>query len=72
MSVPSDFDALLSVDEVAARLGCSTRTVRRLAASGELAPGFRLRSLRRWRASDVDEYLSRLGAPAGEGGGRHA
>lgn len=64
MSVPSEFDTLLTDREVAARLGCSSRTVRRLSASGEL-PGFRLRNLRRWRASDVAAYLETLGSPKG-------
>ena len=47
---------MLTVQVVAERLTCSTATVRRLAATGEL-PHVRIGSLMRFEAADVENYL---------------
>lgn len=60
-----ELNLLLDVRQVADRLGCSTRTVRRLADSGELPAGFKMRALRRWLASDVAAYVERIAARKG-------
>jgi excisionase family DNA binding protein len=57
----TDTRMLFDAEEVARRLGCSAKTVKRLIASGDL-PSVRLERLRRVRASDLDEFLKRLGA----------
>lgn len=49
--------ALLTVDEVAAFLSCSTRHVRRMADSGEMPRPIKLGSLIRWRRNEVDAWL---------------
>ena len=49
---------LLDVDEVAALLSCSTRTVRRMADSGQMPRPLKLASLRRWRRSDIERWLA--------------
>ncbi|WP_165071854.1 helix-turn-helix transcriptional regulator [Paludisphaera rhizosphaerae] len=61
MNAVSEFpSALLTVEQVAERLSVSTRTVFRMAASGEFPSGFRVRNLRRWRSKDVDEAIARM------------
>lgn len=63
MSHTSEFPAtLIDVHEVARRLDVSARTVFRMAASGEIPAGFRVRNLRRWRSKDVDEAIARMAA----------
>ena len=47
---PHDAAALLDVVSVAALLSCSTRTVRRMADSGQMPRPVRISSLVRWRA----------------------
>lgn len=65
MNATSEFPCtLIDVDEVARRLGCSTRTVFRMAATGEFPAGLRLRGLRRWKASDVDAAIEKLSRSA--------
>jgi excisionase family DNA binding protein len=50
---------LIDEDAVADRLGVSARTVRRLAARGEIPPSSRLGSstCRRWDAREIDRYI---------------
>lgn len=55
--------ALLSVDDVAALLAVSTRTIRRMADGGQMPRPVKLGSLVRWRRSDVDEWLA-AGCPS--------
>lgn len=50
---------LLDFEDVARRLGCSRRTVERLAATGSL-PVVRLGSMPRVRSSDLAEYIATL------------
>jgi excisionase family DNA binding protein len=56
-------DRLLSVCEVAERLGVSTRQVWKLTASGRLPAPVRLARSVRWRESDISDFI-RLGCPA--------
>jgi excisionase family DNA binding protein len=48
---------LLTLDEAAARLGCSTRTLRRRILDGSL-PAFRDGGLVRIREADLDRYVA--------------
>jgi excisionase family DNA binding protein len=57
----ADNRQLIDMEEVARRLNCSSKTVKRLVASGQL-PSVRLERLRRVRVSDLDEFVKRLGA----------
>lgn len=51
-------ERLLSVDEVAARVGISRRTVWRLRDAGVLPPSVKLGGrLCRWRAADIDRWI---------------
>lgn len=54
---------LLKVSDVARALAVSTRTVWRLVSAGELPPPQRIgKRLRRWRAADIEAYVT--GKPA--------
>jgi excisionase family DNA binding protein len=54
-------DEILTIDEVAAYLRASKRTVYRLAASGRL-PAFKLGGTWRFRREDLDKWIaSRIG-----------
>ncbi len=54
---------LLTVKQVAAALGLSTRTVWKLASKGDLPQPLTLGAkARRWPAADVDAYIGRLAA----------
>ena len=55
-------NALIDVREVARRLGCSTRSVYRLAAVGAIPHGRKLGNLRRWPSADIDGFIA--SAPA--------
>lgn len=48
---------LLDRHEVAARLGCSWRTVYRLADMGQIPPGVKLGGLRRWDSEEIDRFI---------------
>src|SRR5439155_40693 len=52
--------ALLTLHQVAAALGVSSRTVWRLAASRDLAPPVRVRRACRWTMEDVRAYIARI------------
>jgi len=49
---------LLTVDNVAALLACSARTVWRMSDAAAMPPPVRFLSLVRWRRRDVDQWLS--------------
>jgi excisionase family DNA binding protein len=49
---------LLKADEVARRLGCSARTVYRLADGGKMPWGVKLGSLRRWDADEIECFIA--------------
>ena len=55
--------ALLSVDQLAVMLSCSTRHVYRLADAGKLPRPVKLGALVRWRADQIAEWLAE-GCPA--------
>ena len=64
--------ALLKIGDVARLLGCSTRTVHRLRDCGDLPPELRIGGMLRWRAADVEQWLT-AGCPkrrASKGGAR--
>jgi excisionase family DNA binding protein len=48
---------LIDCKEVGRLLGCSWRTVLRLADSGKIPWGLKLGSLRRWDAATIDEFI---------------
>lgn len=54
---------LLTAAEVAALLGCSMRTVIRLADAGRMPRGAKLGGLRRWRRAELAAWLDD-GCPA--------
>lgn len=56
---------LLSPEDVAERLGISTRTLRRLTSAGEIAYVL-VGARKRFREVDVEEYLSRNAVPVQE------
>ena len=49
---------LLSVQSVAELLGCSTRSVRRLADRGAMPAPIKIGGLVRWRADDIDCWIA--------------
>lgn len=51
---------LLKDAEVAVRLGCSRRHIWTLLASGDLCPPVHLGRLVRWRAADIELWVSKL------------
>jgi len=62
--VSGQLDEILTIDEVAAYLKASKRTVYRLAASGNL-PAFKLGGTWRFRRGELDRWIaSRIGYPA--------
>ena len=51
-------DALLSVQQVARLLNCSTRHVRRLIDRGAMPSCVRLGTLSRWRPQEIEEWIT--------------
>ncbi|MFN3192214.1 MAG: helix-turn-helix transcriptional regulator [Aureliella sp.] len=49
--------SLLDVEDVAARLKCSSRSVRRLADAGKMPAPVRLGSMLRWPIAVIDEWI---------------
>ena len=49
---------LLDAKEVGARLGCSWRTVLRMADRGAMPPGVKLGALRRWDADQLEAWIA--------------
>ena len=50
-------ERLLTVREVAARLGVSTRQIWKLTGSGQIPASLRLAGSVRWRASDIAAFI---------------
>jgi predicted DNA-binding transcriptional regulator AlpA len=48
---------LLDAKQVGVRLGCSWRTVLRLADRGAMPPGVKLGALRRWDAEQLESWI---------------
>lgn len=49
---------LIDAKEAGRMLGCSWRTILRLADAGRIPPGYKLNSLRRWDAVELDEFIA--------------
>jgi excisionase family DNA binding protein len=49
---------LLDVRAVAAQIGCSTRTVYRLADTGRMPPPVRVGRLVRWSTESIDSWIA--------------
>ena len=60
---------LLTIEDIAQILGCSTRHVRRLAAGGRIPRPIKLGALLRWLKTDVDQWIA-AGCPDCRKGGR--
>jgi excisionase family DNA binding protein len=54
--------------EVARRLGCSWRTVLRLADAGTIPWGVKLGALRRWNLDDIEQFITSGCKPVRKGG----
>lgn len=52
---------LVDVHQVAETLGCSWRTVYRLADAGRIPRGLKLGSLRRWDCAEIDAFIANGG-----------
>ncbi|MEX3316659.1 MULTISPECIES: AlpA family transcriptional regulator [unclassified Sulfitobacter] len=55
--LPSDFDQLLTVKQVAQRTAISVPSVWRLSKSGDLPQPVRIGRSVRWRASDLQKHI---------------
>jgi excisionase family DNA binding protein len=64
--IPSTLD----VKQVAARLSCSWRHVFRMADRGEIPWGFKLGALRRWDATELEEWIANSCKSSRRRGGR--
>lgn len=49
---------LIDAKEAGRLLGCSWRTVLRLADRGAIPPGHKLGALRRWNAAELDAFIA--------------
>lgn len=49
---------LLTIEDLSRTLGCSTRHVRRLAASGRIPRPIKLGALLRWIKADIDQWIT--------------
>lgn len=49
---------LLTAKQVAARLGCSWRTIYRLADMGRMPFGVKIGALRRWDAEEIERWIA--------------
>ena len=71
-SYPNEFESILSLSELAARLGVTAQTIYDLRSQGRGPHGFRIGRELKFRASEVDAWLRRLeeadARPAGGGG----
>jgi excisionase family DNA binding protein len=59
---------LVDAREVARMLGCSSRTVLRLADAGRIPWGVKLSSLRRWDLSQIEDFIAAGCQPVRKGG----
>ncbi|MCC5831107.1 MAG: helix-turn-helix domain-containing protein [Phycisphaeraceae bacterium] len=63
---PGVLPAMLTIDQVARLLNCSTRTVYRLNDAGRMPRPVRLGSLVRWNRSEIEQWIAD-GCPAVKG-----
>ena len=61
---------MLDCKQVASRLGCSWRTVLRLADAGEMPPGCKIGALRRWDADEIERWIVSGAKPVRKGGAK--
>lgn len=61
---------LIDARRTAEKLGCSWRTVLRLADAGKIPFGVKLGSLRRWNEADLDTFIANGCKPLKTKGGR--
>jgi excisionase family DNA binding protein len=54
---------LIDAKEAGRLLGCSWRTIYRLADKGAIPPGYKIGALRRWDAAEIDKFIA-AGCPA--------
>jgi excisionase family DNA binding protein len=66
-SGPGVLPAMLTIDQVARLLNCSTRTVYRLNDAGKMPRPLRLGALVRWNRSEIEQWIAD-GCPAVKGG----
>lgn len=59
-----DAPRLLNARQVADRLGCSWRTIYRLADAGRFPIGRKVGALRRWSSIEVDEFIAGRWTPS--------
>ena len=59
-SYPNEFESILSLSELAARLGVTAQTIYDLRSRGRGPHGFRIGRQLKFRASEVDAWLRRL------------
>jgi excisionase family DNA binding protein len=69
---PNEFESILTLSELAARLGVTAQTIYDLRSQGRGPHGFRLGRELKFRASEVDAWLHRLEEADAkpDGGGR--
>jgi excisionase family DNA binding protein len=59
-SHPTEFESILTLSELAARLGVTAQTIYDLRSQGRGPRGFRIGRELKFRASEVDAWLRRL------------
>jgi len=59
-SYPNEFESILTLSELAARLGVTAQTIYDLRSQGRGPRGFRIGRQLKFRASEVDAWLRRL------------
>jgi len=67
-TAPAVTAVVITIDDVAALLGCSTRHVRRLADSGRIPRPVKFGALLRWIKADIEQWIS-AGCPNCRKGG---
>jgi len=60
-NLPPPRHQLIDVHQVAQSLGCSWRTVYRLADGGKIPRGLKLGSLRRWDRAEIEAFIANGG-----------
>ncbi len=59
-SYPNEFESIMTLSELAARLGVTAQTIYDLRSQGRGPRGFRIGRQLKFRASEVDAWLRRL------------
>lgn len=61
--VPPPTRHLLDAKQLASKLGCSWRTVYRMADAGQIPFGIKIGALRRWDAIEIDRWIAEGAKP---------